>query len=67
MLEVKLELSGPAIVYVPEIGEAAAGGGASVSGLAQGWIQSFFEVGLLLKRLDTGEGAGLARAGARAS
>ncbi len=57
MLEVQLELSGAEVVYVPEISEAAAGGNASVSGLAYAWIKNFFEAGTLLKRLDTGEGA----------
>lgn len=63
MLEVQLELSGTDVVYVPEIAELAAGGGGSVSGLAQGWIQAFFEAGTLIKRLDTGEGAGRVRGG----
>lgn len=56
LLDVQLELVGADIAWTPEIGEAAAAGGASARSLLQGWVQSFFTIGSLVQRLDTGEG-----------
>lgn len=48
MLEVQLELAGPEIRQLPST--------EGVRALATGWVKSFFAAGLLMKRLDTGEG-----------
>ena len=66
MLEVQLELAGPDVVWVPEVGEAAgsssgsgsssSGGGGSVRGMVHTWVKSFLEAGTIMKRLDSGEG-----------
>jgi dynein heavy chain len=55
LLEIQLELAGPDIVWRPDLFDGA--GGVGVRDMVQRWLQSFVEVGGLMKRLDTGEGS----------
>lgn len=57
LLEVQLELAGPTVVWSPEVTDAAA---TSVRGMLLSWVKSYFEIGTLMKRLDSGEGEQLA-------
>ena len=59
MLEVQLELSGPEVVWSPELGEGAGG----VRAMLLDWVKRYFEIGTLMKRLDSGEGEGQGRGG----
>lgn len=52
----QLELAGPDIVWSPELGDAA--NEAGVHGMLLSWVKSYFEIGTLMKRLDSGEGEG---------
>ncbi|KAL4450636.1 hypothetical protein ABPG77_000992 [Micractinium sp. CCAP 211/92] len=54
LLEVQLELAGPDIVWSPELGDAASEAG--VHGMLLSWVKSYFEIGTLMKRLDSGKG-----------
>ena len=54
MLEIQLELVAPEIVWKPELGEGSVKPG--VRDLVKKWLQSFLEIGQLMKRLDVGEG-----------
>ena len=55
LLEIQLELAGPEIVWRPDLSDGQ--GGVGVRDMVQRWLQSFVEVGGLMKRLDTGEGS----------
>lgn len=54
LLEVQLELAGPHVVWSPELGDAASEAGAH--GILLSWVRNIFEIGTLMKRLDSGEG-----------
>lgn len=55
LLEIQLELVANAIVWKPELTEGRVG--KSVRDVISKWLKSFAEIGNLMKRLDTGEGA----------
>lgn len=53
-MELQLELVAPDIVWKPDLGEGGTRPG--VRDLVKKWLQSFLEIGTLMKRLDIGEG-----------
>jgi dynein heavy chain len=55
LLELQLELTGLEIRFDPEIGSEQ-GGGNSIRGMVQHWLDGFMNVGTLCRRLDTGDG-----------
>ncbi len=54
LLEIQVELVAPDIVWKPELGEGGVKPG--VRDMIKRWLQSFLEIGQLMKRLDVGEG-----------
>ncbi|PNW78281.1 hypothetical protein CHLRE_09g403800v5 [Chlamydomonas reinhardtii] len=54
LLEIQVELVAPDIVWKPDLGEGGAKPG--LRDMIKKWLQSFLEIGQLMKRLDVGEG-----------
>lgn len=51
LLEVQIKLQGDSIVFSPELGRT--GDGAGIGDLVFGWIASFCNIGMLVRRMDT--------------
>lgn len=54
LLEIELDLIGGDVMYLPEVSTQGDGGG--IHDVLYGWIETFFRVASIFKRLDTGEG-----------
>jgi dynein heavy chain len=54
MLQIKLDLVGDQVRFVPDVEEAR--GEASIWGIVNSWVDSFYQAATLFKRLDDAEG-----------
>lgn len=55
LMEISLELAEPNVVWFPELAEGS-DGNIGIRDMVKGWLKSFLDIGLLMKRLDIGEG-----------
>ncbi len=56
LLEIQLKLAPPEIIFSPELGRNNANTG--LRDIIMGWVMSFCNVGLLMRRIDTPAGDG---------
>lgn len=55
LMEISLELAAPDVIWKPDLVEGN-DGNIGLRDMVKGWLKSFLDIGLLMKRLDIGEG-----------